>query len=87
MAMAHYLVERYLPGMRADELCAVLARLAAATTGTAVRYIGSTILVEDEACFCHFEAPSVAAVAEVNRRAGITVDRIVAALSVAPPPD
>jgi Nickel responsive protein SCO4226-like len=84
--MAHYLVERYLPGMSEEALRSSLERLAPATTGTAVRYIGSTILVEDEACFCHFEAPSAKAVAEVNGRAGLPLDRIVAALPVAPGP-
>jgi Nickel responsive protein SCO4226-like len=84
--MAHFMVERYLPGMSEEALRAELARLATATAGTAVRYVGSTILLEDEACFCHFEASSVAAVAEVNGRAGVPVDRIIAALPVVPPP-
>lgn len=83
--MARYLVERYLPGVSEDELRSALHRLPQAAAGTEVRYIGSTILMEDEACLCHFEAPSAAAVAEVNGRAGITVDRIVAALLVVPP--
>jgi hypothetical protein len=84
--MAHYLVERYLPGMSEEALRSALDRLAPATSGTAVRYICSTIVVEDESCLCNFEAPSVAAVAEVNRRAGIPLDRIVPALRVAPAP-
>ena len=32
---------------------------------------------DDEACFYQFEAPSRAAVAETNRPAGVTFDRIV----------
>lgn len=84
--VALYVVERYLPGVSEDELRRALERLPEATAGTAVRYIGSTILLEDEACLCHFEAPSAGAVAEVNGRAGIVVDRIVAAMSVVPPP-
>jgi hypothetical protein len=82
--MAHFLVERYLPGMSEEALRGALARLAPATSGTAVRYICSTILVEDESCFCHFEAPSAAAVAEVNQRANMPLDRIVPALRVVP---
>jgi hypothetical protein len=82
--MAHYLVERYLPGMSEEALRGALERLAPATIGTAVRYIGSTVIVEDEACLCHFEAPSAEAVAEVNGRAGIPFDRIVPALQVVP---
>jgi hypothetical protein len=82
--MAHFVVERYLPGMSEEALRGELARLDAATAGTAVRYVGSTILVEDEACFCYFEAPSAAAVADVNGRAGVAHDRIIAAVPVAP---
>jgi hypothetical protein len=36
-----------------------------------------------EACFCQFEAPSAAVVAEANRRASLRFDRIVAADSIA----
>jgi Nickel responsive protein SCO4226-like len=82
--MAHFLVERYLPGLSEEALRGDLARLAPATSGTAVRYICSTIVVEDESCLCHFEAPSAAAVAEVNQRANMPLDRIVPALPVAP---
>jgi hypothetical protein len=49
-----------------------------------VRYLGSTIVLEDEACFCEFEAPSAAAVAEANREAGLSFDRIVPALAMRP---
>jgi hypothetical protein len=40
--------------------------------------------LEDEACFCQFEAASEAAVAEANRRAGLSFDRIVPAVTVEP---
>lgn len=50
--------------------------------GTAVRYLGSTIVLGDEACFCHFDGPSEAAVADANHRAGLPFDRIVPALLV-----
>jgi Protein of unknown function (DUF4242) len=82
--MAHFVVERYLPGMSEEALRRELARLNAATAGTAVRNVGSTILAEDEACFCYFEAPSAAAVAEANGRARVARDRIIAAVPVAP---
>ena len=36
-----------------------------------VRYLGSTIVLGDEACYCQFEGPSQAAVAELNRKAGL----------------
>jgi hypothetical protein len=52
--------------------------------GLEVRYLGSTIVLEDEACFCEFESPSETAVAEANRRADLPFDRIVPALLVQP---
>ena len=59
-----FVVERYLPGLSRSDLLNGLSRLeqTAAQHGT-VRYLGSTIVLEDEACFCEFEAPSRAAVA------------------------
>jgi Protein of unknown function (DUF4242) len=83
--VALFVVERYLPGVSVDELRSALERLPDAAAGTTVRYLGSTILTEDEACLCHFEAPSAAAVVEVNGRAGVDVDRVVAAVPVVPP--
>ena len=50
--------------------------------GTAVRYLGSTIVPGDEACFCQFEGASEEAVAEANVRAGVPFARIVAAVAV-----
>ncbi len=84
-----YVVERYVPGLCRSGLLAALARLREATRelrneGAPVRYLGSTIVLEDEACFCQFEGPSEAAVAEANRRAGVPFDRIVAAIAVLP---
>ena len=52
--------------------------------GSEVRYLGSTIVLGDEACFCQFDGPSEAAVAEANRKAGLPFDRIVPALLVNP---
>jgi len=85
-----YIVERYLPGLKQTELARALRRLEQATEelrreGIQVRYLGSTIVPEDEACFCHFEGPSEAAVTEVNKRAGLAFDRIVAAVAVGRP--
>ena len=84
-----YVVERYLPGLSRAGLLPRLSRLDPVTDqlrgeGSVVRYLGSTIVLEDEACFCHFEGPSETAVAEVNRRADLPFDRIVPALLVQP---
>jgi Nickel responsive protein SCO4226-like len=84
-----YVVERYLPGLCRSNLLAALDRLREATRelcteGAMVRYLGSTIVLEDEACFCQFEGPSEGAVAEANRRARVPFDRIVPAVAVTP---
>ena len=82
-----YVVERYLPDLDQRRLVRMLGRLGEATEelraeGTAVRYLGSTIVPGDEACFCQFEGTSEAAVAEANKRAGVPFNRIVAAVAV-----
>jgi len=84
-----YVVERYLPGLSESNLLRRLSELEEATErlwaeSTEVRYLGSTIVLKDEACYCQFEAPGQAAVAEANRRAGLSFDRIVPALTVRP---
>lgn len=84
-----YVVERYLPGVSSSALECALDGLRRTTRemcgeGTPVRYLGSTIVPDDEACFCHVEGPSSAAVAEANRRAGVAFDRIVLAVAVSP---
>ena len=67
-----YVVERYLPGLLRSDLLRGLARLERwRRRGGArreVRYLGSTIVLGDDACFCQFEGPSAAAVAEANRQ-------------------
>jgi Protein of unknown function (DUF4242) len=80
-----YVVERYLPGLSRSDLLGGLSRLEQAAAGAGeVRYLGSTIVLEDEACFCEFEGPSEAAVAEANRLAGLAYDRITPAVTVTP---
>ena len=86
-----YVVERYLPDLDQPQLIRLLGKLGKATDdlrreGTRVRYLGSTIVPGDEACFCQFDGPSEAAVAEANTRAGVPFDRIVEAVTV-PAPD
>jgi hypothetical protein len=82
-----YVVERYLPGLSRRDLLQSLARLEQIERHDeepAVRYLGSTIVLGDEACFCQFEGPSEAAVADANALAGAPFDRIVPAISVTP---
>ncbi len=83
-----FVVERYLPGLLRSDLLRGLSRLEQledrADEEPAVRYLGSTIVLKDEACFCQFDGPSEAAVAEANRRAGLPFNRIVPAVTVTP---
>ncbi len=84
-----YVVERYLPGLVHLELLRSLHELKRVANDSRseearVRYLGSTIVPGDEACFCEFDGPSAAAIAEVNRQAGLPFDRIVPALIVGP---
>ena len=84
-----YVVERYLPGLERGELLNGLRRPQHSTQQPAhdtapVRYLGSTIVIGDDACYCQFEAPSPATVIDLNRRVGLPVDRIVAAVTVTP---
>jgi hypothetical protein len=54
-----YVVERYIPGLSRSDLLRGLSRLRrdAKSEAQAVRYLGSTIVLGDDACFCQFEGP------------------------------
>jgi hypothetical protein len=83
-----FVVERYVPGLSRSDLLVALERLSKANLrrneDATVRYLGSTIVLEDEACFCQFEGPSVGAVADANLRARAPFDRIVSGVAVIP---
>ena len=79
-----YLVEVYLARSRCSDLdgAATRARQAAeelTREGTAVRYVRSTFVPDDETCFHVFEAGDRDAVVELTRRAGLADGRIVPA--------
>jgi hypothetical protein len=82
-----FVVEHYLPGLSRSNLLHGLSRLERAMEAPgktqAVRYLGSTIVLEGEACYGHFEGPE-AAVAEANRKAGLSFDRIVPTVTITP---
>ena len=82
-----FVVERYLPGITADELHASAERLAAAAatltaTGREIRYLGSTFVPEEESCFCRFEASSAHVVATACHDAQFEYARIHEAKAV-----
>jgi Protein of unknown function (DUF4242) len=83
--MPDFLVELYVPAADSSSLREVAdrARRAAAhmrREGTAVYYLRSIFVPEDETCFHVFEGPSAQAVGEASRRASIEYDRIVEAM-------
>jgi hypothetical protein len=80
-----FLVERYVSPAAAVGLASSAARLArlcdeSSHTGTCVQYLFSAYLPPEDTCFCLFRAPSVAAVRELNQRAGFALDRIIEAV-------
>ena len=85
--MTKYLVERYLPGMTPEQL-ATAAGSAKRTTetmtqeGTPVRYLRSTFIPGEEACYCLFEGPSADVVRAANDRAQIPYERVVEAMHI-----
>jgi hypothetical protein len=84
--MAEFLGELYLPrteaagpAFRADQARRAAEQLS--REGTPVRYVRSVFVPEDETCFYLYEAGSVEAVGEAARRAGLSFDRIAAAMT------
>ena len=77
-----YLAECFWPGVAEDDLCAMDARIAAATaqlalTGAAARYVGSILMRDDEVVLCLFEG-SEADVRAAAEQAAIPFERILA---------
>jgi hypothetical protein len=77
-----YLVESYIPRLGEEE-CRDAARRARIVAdelsgdGTAVRYLYSLFVAEDETCFHVFEGPSLEAVAAATSKAELAYARIV----------
>jgi hypothetical protein len=80
-----YLVETYVPNTRVQEARAEGQRARAAAgqlsrDGSAIRYVRTTFLPDDETCFHVFEAASDETVEEVCRRAELGRARVVLAI-------
>jgi hypothetical protein len=75
--MPRYLIERSVPGLTRDILDAA-ARRSVATLAMMpeVRWIRSYVSDADGKIYCEYDAPSVDAVYEHARRAGLPVDRV-----------
>jgi Protein of unknown function (DUF4242) len=82
-----YLVEHYWPGVTPETFADAAERLRHAaeelSSGrVAIRFLHSTLALDDEAAFCVFQATSQAAVEEVYARAGVRFERIVGAVEI-----
>jgi len=75
--MPRYLIERSVPGLTREILDAA-ARRSVATLAMMpeVRWIRSYVSDADGKIYCEYDAPSVDAVYEHARRAGLPVDRV-----------
>ena len=65
--MPVFVVERYLPGLSAEDVRAQAGREASLP---GLRHVHTTYLCEDELCFSVFEATSIAAIRSANERSG-----------------
>jgi Nickel responsive protein SCO4226-like len=81
-----YLIERSVPGLSSEVLNAAGRRsMAALATMPDVRWIRSYISDAEGKIYCEYDAPSIEAVHEHARRAGLPVDRITeVALEISP---
>lgn len=75
--MCRFVVERYLPDARPDELRALAAAVAAAGVPPDVRFVRSVIAPSDHAIFSEYEAADEHSVRVANVRAGLTFERVV----------
>jgi hypothetical protein len=81
-----YLIERSVPGLSPEEIKDAGRRsMAVLTTMPDVRWIRSYVSDAEGKIYCEYDAPSVEAVFEHARRAGLPVDRITeVALEISP---
>ena len=75
--MPRYIIERSVPGLTRDELTAAGRRSVAALANMPdVRWIRSYVSDDEGKIYCEYDAPSVEAIREHARRAGLPADRI-----------
>jgi hypothetical protein len=79
-ATSLYLVERYWPGVTLQQVRQAAARtvraLEAGSSPASVRYLGSTLIADEETVLSLFDGPDLTAVEEANRRGQFRYDRI-----------
>jgi hypothetical protein len=75
--MPHYIIERLVPGLSRDELFAAGHRSVAALADIPdVRWIRSYVSDAEGKIYCEYDAPSLEAILEHARRAGLPVDKV-----------
>ena len=75
--MPRYIIERSVPGLTREALEAAGYRSNATLAGMPdVRWIRSYVSEAEGKIYCEYDAPSVEAIREHARRAGIPADRI-----------
>jgi hypothetical protein len=87
-----YLVEVYAEKLNAGQLAKVSRRARTTAAGLTepggpVHYLGAIAVPGDELCFHLYAGPTVDAVCEAARRAGIAAERIVEAVHLCVDPD
>jgi hypothetical protein len=84
--MPRYLIERTVPNLTREVLDAAARRsVAALAVMPEVRWIRSYVSDADGKIYCEYDAPSIDAVYEHARRAGLPVDRVTEiALEISP---
>jgi hypothetical protein len=80
-----FLVEHYWPGVTAQQFGDAAERVRAsaeqlAASGERIRYLHSTLVPEDEAAYCVFEAASEDLVEQAYARAEVRFERMRAAV-------
>jgi hypothetical protein len=75
--MPRYIIERSVPGLTRDQLAAAGRRsISALAEMPDVKWIRSYVSDTEGKIYCEYDAPSVEAILEHARRAGLPVDRV-----------
>ena len=75
--MPRYIIERSVPALTAEELAAAGRRsVQALAEMPEVKWIRSYVSDAEGKIYCEYDAPSVEAIVEHARRAGLPVDRV-----------
>lgn len=75
--MPRYIIERSVPGLTAEGLKAAAHRsIAALEDMPDVKWIRSYVSDAEGKIYCEYDAPSIDAILEHARRAGLPVDRV-----------